>query len=372
MGSPTRIIHVPGSLPPDWGLEDLRDEISDLPLDALACDGDPMWLADQLVRMRDRARGEPPPYRLVQDGPLDSYDRTPLFRPLSGGRFDEADLVDDFRVDNQKALIAAYQSLASTDLPLQVSRPCYLDAAMFTVAGKPTWRRPLRTLDGARLALLNLPAFRGAARREIEAVRDRAATLGLAATLRWSLETPGVLYALNFPLGPLRRLVARWLAARVTEALTDIPNGQAVLHLCYGRLNGEAITQPADMAPIVEFLTALGPELERLRVSRPAVHVPVVVGAGGPPLNPAYYEHLSKLDKDWRLIAGIAHPEAKDDSLKALQLLEGAWGQPVWGVSTSCGWGGWDPARARMAFGVLRALHSQPSPFRPQTESKDA
>ena len=355
---PVRIAHVPGSLPPEWELKDLHDELDDLPVDALACDGDRMWLADQLVRMRDGVLAGPRPYRLVQDGPLDNYDRTPLFRPVSGGRFDQADLVDEGRVDSQRALVTAYETLASSGIPLQLSRPCHLDSAMFTVAGKPTWRRPLRTLNGARLALRNLSAYRAAGRREIEVAREHAATMGLEASLRWSLETPGVLYALSFPLGPARRLVVRWLAARVADALSDIPDGRAVLHLCYGRLNGEAIAQPDDMAPITEFLNALGPALARVRVSRPAVHVPVVVGQGTPPLNPTYYESLARLDKGWRLIAGLAHPEAMEDSRKALRLLESTWGQPVWGVSTSCGWGDWDAARARRAFDVLRALRT--------------
>lgn len=355
-----RIIHVPGSLPMAWELKDLYDELGDLPVDALACDGDRTWLADQLVRMRDHARAGTRPYRLVQDGQAEEYDRTPLFRPLSGGRFDAADLVDEGRIDGQRRLVDDYASLAPTGVPLQLSRPCYLDSALFTVAGKPTWRRPLRTLNGARLALFNLTAHRRAARREIEAVREHAATLGLAESLRWSLETPGALYALNFPLGPVRPLVARWLAARVADALTDVPDGRAVLHLCYGRLNGEAIVEPADMAPITAFLTALGPELEQMRVSRPAVHVPVVVGSGTPPLNPAYYAALSTLDKGWRLIAGVAHPEANVESTEALRLLESTWGQPVWGVSTSCGWGDWPPTRVRRALDVLRTLHTQP------------
>ncbi len=361
MSTVERVIHVPGSLPRTWELKDLSVELGDLPVDALACDGDRTWLADQLVRMRDQVRAGTGPFRLVQDGPADEYDRAPLFRPRSGARFDAADLVDEGRIDSQRTLVDDYASLASTGVPLQLSRPCYLDSSMFTVAGKPTWRRPLRTLNGARLALLNLAAHRRAARREIEAVREHAAGLGLAESLWWSLETPGALYALSFPLGPARRLVARWLAARVADALTDLPDGRAVLHLCYGRLNGEAIVEPADMAPITEFLTALGPELDRVRVRRPAVHVPVVVGSGTPPLDPAYYAALARLDKGWRLIAGLAHPEAMAESIEALRLLESTWGQSVWGVSTSCGWGDWDPTRVRKAFDVLRALHTQPT-----------
>ena len=87
------------------------------------------------------------------------------------------------------------------------------------------------------------------------------------------------------------------------------------------------------------------------------MHVPVVVGSGTPPLDPAYYAALSRLDKGWRLIAGVAHPEAMAESAEALRLLENTWGQPVWGVSTSCGWGDWDPTRVRKALDVLRALH---------------
>ena len=351
---------MPGSLPREWELADLHDEVGDLPIAALACDADRTWLGDQLVRMRDGARAGTRPYRLVQDGPLDRYDHTPLFRPRSGSRFAATDLVDEARIDSHRALLTAYERLGPTSVPLQLSRPCYLDTALFTVAGKPTWRRPLRTLNGARLAVRNLTAYRDAARREIGAVRDHAATMGLAKSLRWSLETPGVLYALSFPLGPARPLVLRWLAALVVDALSDLPDGRAVLHLCYGRLNGEAIAQPADTAPITEFLTALGPALRRMGVRRPAVHVPVLVGSGTPPLDPAYYESLAALDKDWRLIAGVAHPEAVEDSSVALRLLERAWGQPVWGVSTSCGWGDWDPARARRALAVLRVLHTQP------------
>jgi hypothetical protein len=358
-----RVIHIPGSLPESMDIVEL-DELLTCPpsVAVLAEDPDPHWLTDYIMRRRTEALGNDPRFRVAKDGECEDYDDAPILRPQVGRRFRADWLVDHDRINRNEQTISTLATRPDIKRDLQLSVPCYLDAAMYMVAGRPAFfRHFVRTVNGMALALANLKVFREAAMEEINAAIEHASHLEVGERLRWSLEAPSVLYALHSVPAPLRPLVTGWLAERVLHGLADIPDGRAVLHLCCGRLNGEAIVHPKTTAPMVRFLNVLGPRLDRNGITRPPVHMPIHYDSGAVRLDDRYYAPLTSLDAEWRVIAGVLNPEQPNESADSLHKVEAALGRAAYGVSTSCGWGEWRHSRALRALELLHELSKHPT-----------
>jgi predicted negative regulator of RcsB-dependent stress response len=56
-------------------------------------------------------------------------------------------------------------------------------------------------------------------------------------------------------------------------------------------------------------------------------------------VDPAFYRPLRRLDKDWRVIAGVVSPEGAQDSIRSLAMFEAAAGRTAYAVATACGLG---------------------------------
>lgn len=351
---PTRNIHLVGSLPPEitqngiaeamtWVLQQVHtiDRLNAVPVDQ-----DDRWIIQFLESLIDR-----PGFAALREGDSADYDTMPIYRPV--GKLGTSAVALD-RLDYLTSLMQAHQShgLHNDGLPLQISMPNPLDLALFVFAGKPQWRKPIRTLNGARLVLRYLSVFEQAMRDEVESILQRKQEIGFPGKLAFQLETPAVLYALNLVPAPLRPMLAKILAKQVARMIGLLPEEAVWLHLCYGDLGDKAVIEPKTVRPAVLFLN----ELARLVKVLPPVHLPIAFGDQPPPTDPAFYEPLEGLDRAWKLVAGVVDENDPAASERALELLEAASGRTTLAVATACGLGRHSAEDAIAAIALMKEL----------------
>ncbi|MFF0488407.1 hypothetical protein ACFYTQ_05225 [Nocardia sp. NPDC004068] len=327
------------------------DQSAGWPVTAIPCDLDPEWIMDYL-----RGRREHDVFEIRTPGDYADYGDFPSYG-LRKGRTLEPEHVSMGRVERIDQVLAAFDALrrerpALAEAKVQLSQPNPLDLAMFVFAGAAVSGglpvgKALRHSDVVVRALRNLPVFTEAIVRDVATVTERYGD-----RVVWQLESPIALLSMvkaqqlgaQWALGPL---VARQLAGvliRMREVGAD-----TVVHLCYGDYQHKSLLSPRDLAPAVNLLNRVAPQLRSRDIPLPPVHVPCAFGAEPAPLEPEFYTPLRKLDPAWPLIAGVVAPESEDDSLHARNLFERAANRPVHGVATACGLGRCTPETAERA-----------------------
>ncbi|MEV4597124.1 hypothetical protein AB0K15_06940 [Amycolatopsis sp. NPDC049253] len=275
--------------------------------------------------------------RVVKDGDWTAYDDTDRLaaRRLEPGQI-PLRIADDALAEFE--LLRAQGAPATTEQPLQVGVPGYLDMALFIFG-------PLGVFKHAR-------AFLEAAGAQIERVhaeqRDRVV---------FQLELPLALIAVTATPLPLRRTMAEVMASLVTRQAARAPEGTRFgVHLCFGDLGHRALRQPRSAAPMVALANAV---VRRWPAGRPLdyLHLPMSGGEEPPPTGAAFYAPLRRLRPGPAVVvAGIAH-ERQDEraQLRVRDHVETALGRPV-DLATSCGLGRRSPAEADGAVARMRSL----------------
>ncbi|WP_280422218.1 hypothetical protein [Nocardia carnea] len=302
---------------------------------------------------------------VLNPGEFDGYADFTTYGVRPGRTLEPAD-VSMNRLERIDEVVAAYQSL-QRDRPelqgvkLQIGQPHPLDLAMFVFAGGAVASGlpvglALRRSNLVVAALRQLPVFTAAALDEMREVRRRYGDLVL-----WQVESPVSLLAtvkaqqlgLLWALAPtVARQMADFLGrAREIDREHGIDDGIA-LHLCYGDYQHQSLLSPRNLAPAVTLLNRTGRLLKKDGGAAPMVHIPCAYGGHAAPVDPKFYAPLTRLDSEWKVIAGVASPD-RDASALALDLFEGAVGRTAHGVAAACGFGrhsAEDAARAATAI----------------------
>ncbi|MEU1998118.1 hypothetical protein ABZ511_27060 [Nocardia gamkensis] len=344
----TRLVHFVGSLPAplttddrevlEWFVERSRGHrLTGVPRDL-----DPTWVVEYL-RAREKHDDV---FEVVRSGDFADYADMRVYGLRRGAVLEPRHVAMD-RVDRIAKAVNAFRALRDrrpelADTGLQISQPNPLDLALFVFGGAAVadglpLGRALRHLRTVTPALRNLPVFVEAALAEMARLTADHGDL-----ITWQVESPiaqlALVKAARFGMrAPIGRLVARQLAGFL--ARTHEIGAQTIVHLCYGDYQHKELLAPRDLAPAVELLNAVARELRARAVPLPPAHIPCAYGAHPAPVDPAFYRPLRRLDKDWRVIAGVVSPEGAQDSIRSLAMFEAAAGRTAYGVATACGLG---------------------------------
>lgn len=334
-----RKIHPVGSTPPEvadpftWFFAHAGEPAN---LTQVPIDFEQYWIIDYLRSLRARNG-----FRAVRFGHYQDYEDFMVYRPTSELSWLDVSLDRGAKID---AALKAYEDLPAGKPPMQVCRAHPIDLALFTFVGSIDARHPVRTGNGARLALKHQGLYEDDLTDEVTQVNTHATAHGIDAVFQ--LEEPHVLYALNKMPPALRPAAARWLAERTARVLALLPPGRAYLHLCYGRLGGKEAVAPRNMTPVVLYLNALSRRLARSAQTLPPVHIPAAYGQHPPPIEDDYYAPLTQLDAAWEIIAGVAGPGMATQSHTALKLMETHAGRQALAVTSRCGMGDYTEPQA--------------------------
>ncbi|WP_159929917.1 MULTISPECIES: hypothetical protein [Nocardia] len=344
----TRLVHFVGSLPAPLMTDDrgvlewfVRHSGGHM-LTGVPRDLDPNWVVEYL---RDRAKYSDV-FEVVRSGDFADYADMRVYGIRRGVTLEPRHVAMD-RVDRIGAAVTAFRAMRTrhpelVDTRLQVSQPNPLDLAMFVFGGAAVADglpvgRALRHLRTVTPALRNLPVF-------VEAVLAEMARLQAdhGDVITWQVESPIAQLALvkAARLGVqtlVGRLVAQQLAGFLAGA-HDI-GAQTVLHLCYGDYRHKELLAPRSLAPAVNLLNVVARLLRARAVPLPPAHIPCAYGAHPAPVDPAFYRSLRRLDRDWRVIAGVVSSAGAEDSIRSLELFEAGAGRTAYGVATACGLG---------------------------------
>ncbi|MQY20500.1 hypothetical protein [Nocardia macrotermitis] len=363
----TRYAHFVGSVPTElmtgdgavlrWFADSSSGNVTGLP-----CDLDPDWIMQYL---RDRGKHQDA-FEIVRGGDYADYSDFPSYGVRRGVRLEPRHVSMD-RLERIGAVVTAFDALRETrpdlrDTKLQLSQPNPLDLAMFVFAGAAVSNGfplgpALRRSNLIVAALRALPVFTQAVLAEIAAVNDRYGD-----RVVWQVESPFAL------LGMVKadQLGSRWAAApllsrQLSGLLTGIHElgARSVVHLCYGDYQHKSLLSPRSLAPAVTLLNHTAGHLLASGTPLPAVHIPCAYGSAPAPLEPAFYAPLRRLDPEWKIIAGVASPEAEADSAQALRLFEEAAGRTAYGVATACGLGRCNVAEAQRAAATMARLTTE-------------
>lgn len=362
-----RKIYLPGSLPPEvmdrgdtgameWVMHQMERANgnargADAELMAMVCDQDDRWIIEYMdnVTLRDEA------FAVIRDGNSADYDDMPIVKPIRKLRPQDVSM---FRIVDIKAMINAHRQLGlAGKIPLQLSFPNRLDLALFLFVGRlqfgrwhgiPTLKHPWRTLRGIWYTLRYLPVFKEAQQQEINQIEE----IDTNGVIRFNVESPAVLYALNLVPKFMRRMVSWLLAKQIAGVLNDLPMRGTVLHLCYGNLDDTEVIQPGTIAEPVMFIRSLA----RQTSDRPFVHIPCAYGNHPAPTDPGYYKALRKVGPDWKLIAGVVDEHALKGSREALIAFETALRRPAYGIGPACGYGRHSELDAKVGIQVAASI----------------
>jgi hypothetical protein len=351
-----REIHLVGSLPPDIttaGAESamfwVLDQVGDSALTSIPCDQDARWIIQYLDDLAGRMT-----FASIRQGASEGYDDMPIYRPLAEVTPDDVSMR---RMPYLMTLLKTHQKLGLHEkgLPLQISMPNPLDLSLFTFCGRPTLRHPLRTLSGAYLALRHLRTFEEALAAEVTELEKWRKEYSFEGDIHFELESPAVIFALTLVPPFLRPVAATWLSRQVARVIGLLPQGQIILHLCVGGLRKKAITKPKNLRSVVSFLNKLAPRVKVL----PPVHIPVSFGDEPPTTDPSFFEPLERLNKDYRLIAGVVAEHDPMASQRALELFEAHSGRTAWAIGAPCGLGRHTAEDAATSIEVTKTLTSE-------------
>ncbi|MEV0296237.1 hypothetical protein [Nocardia sp. NPDC050710] len=344
----TRYVHYVGSLPEELMTGDRAvmewfvDRSEGWPVTAVPCDLDPDWILQYLHARKDHADV----FEVVRAGEFADYSDFPSYG-LRSGRVLEPRHVAMNRDERIGEVVSAFESLRrdrplSTETKIQISQPNPLDLAMFVFAGAAVSDGlpvgpALRRSDLVVAALRHLPVFTEAVLQEMTEVIARHGD-----RVVWQLESPIALLGMvkaqqlhsQWAVG---RLVARQLAG-ILGRMHEI-GAETVVHLCFGDYQHKSLLTPRSLDPAVILLNHTARLLNKRGIPLPAVHIPCAYGADPAPLDPDFYAALSRLDPDWRVIAGVVSPDSVEGSAQALALFERASGRTAYGVATACGLG---------------------------------
>jgi hypothetical protein len=300
------------------------------------------WIANIAESLRTH-----PDLDVRRDGHWTSYDDVLDFRVRRGHRLRGRDLdlqhVEPHRVGRLVLDALHAEGAVPADLRFQVGLPGDLDLATF--------------LMGRRGGLVHRRAFTDALLSEIEDIHSADGS-----EVVFQLEIPLELVLVAMAPGRLRPVVARWLAAGITELARRAPVGARFgLHLCLGDLQHRALAHPQDAGPAVMLANAIA---RRWPAGRPLdyVHIPLAAGEEPPSLDPRAYEPLGRLrlPVGTRLVAGFLHERLPSAEHRAiLAAIENVVGHEV-DVAASCGLGrrGHEAAVATVDRGVELCLVS--------------
>lgn len=363
-----RALHFVGSLPAEVSADAERamtwilagaggHELTALPYE------EPLWINGWQIALRDVTEGDGrrKVFDILADGTGSRYDNLPMYRVARGVRL-RPEHVALGRVPQVEAKLPVVRRLRDAHgrpgLRHQVSLPSPLDLALFTLVSP---RTPASAATRARALagmLRTYRVFRDAVVGEVTELHARYGD-----DLVYQVETPSVLVGLWSVPAALRPAVAGVLARQLAGVLTAVPPGAAmVLHLCYGDLAHTSLVRPGSLEPAVTFLNALARRLRRTGRDLPAAHVPAAFGDQKPPLDPAFYRPLARLDPGYRLYAGVADHEDAEVSRAALDRFETAAGRRAEAVATACGMGREPLALAETAVAVCRSLAGAATP----------
>lgn len=305
-------------------MEWITDQVGDHRLTTLPCDLDPDWIVAYLRTLAER-----PVFVVKRPGEYTGYEDMRTYGVRRGHKLRPADVSMD-RKDALRKTLEEFRALRAerpelAGVRLQLSLPNPLDLAIFVFEGRP-W-----------LSLRYLPVF-------TQAIVDEVTTLTavVGQDVVWQLEAPSVLVGMDMAkrLPGGRALAARLLARQVAGLLTRLPaDAPMILHLCYGNLGNTELVAPRDLGPAVEYLNLLAPALRRRGRPLPPVHIPAAYGAHPSPRTEEFYRPLRRLDREWRVIAGIATATDPEGSAESLKLLEAAADREAYAVATACGLG---------------------------------
>lgn len=368
----SRYAHFVGSLPGelmtggdravlDWFLERSDGQ----PLTGLPCDLDPDWI---VAYLRDRAE-HVDVLEVLRPGEFDGYSDFPTYG-VRAGRTLEPRHVSMDRLERIGEVVSAFDAL-QRDRPelagakLQISQPHPLDLAMFVfaggaVAGGLPVGLALRRSKLVLAALRHLPVFTDAILAELAEVRRRYGNRIVV-----QVESPFTLLSMVkaqelHAVPALAPIIARQLAGFLEKVheidrVHEIDTG-TIVHLCYGDYQHESLLSPKDLTPAVSLLNRTATLLRRREVPLPPVHIPCAYGSHPAPLDFEFYAPLRKLDRDWRVIAGVVSPDPAETSADALTVFEQAAGGAAYGVASACGLGRCSVETASTAAATTVAL----------------
>lgn len=281
---------------------------------------------------------EHPDVELVREGRWTGYEDVPRFRLKRGhrlrGRALDLGYLTAFR-ESYPVFRRLKAEWNRPDLRFQVGLAGAIDLALFTFG-------PLGLIP-------NLPAFESAIRRESAQIARES-----DGDVTFQVEVPAELAFVIRAPGPVRPVLAAWLASRIRRLMV-LPADQAWygIHLCLGDMNHEKLVDTADLSPQATLAGAIArrvPPGVRLEF----VHVPFGGGSEPPPDDERYYAPLSKLAlaSTSRFIAGLVHDDLDVVATgRRIRQTERALGQRV-DIATSCGLGRRSPELATATMGV--------------------
>jgi len=336
----SRYLHFVGTMPQfadarmamAWQLDELRGRLRRLS----GGETGPrlLWIAaliDELARL--------PQIQTVHSGKWTGYDDAVRLAVRRGARLSAEDIplrLAEHALE-ELAVLRENGSPATSELPLQIGVPCYLDLALFIFGPLGVIRHRRMFLDAIAGQLADIHAQAG----------DRVV---------YQLETPVALVAVTGTPPPLRAAMARLIAGLVLRQVARAPRGSRFgVHLCLGDLGHRALRQLNTADPVVRLANAIArrwPTGRRLEY----LHLPMSGGDLPPTTDAAFYAPLRGLRVGADVVAGIAH-EGQDRTaqLAVRTLVERATGTTV-DIATSCGLGRRTPEQAEQAIAAMRAL----------------
>lgn len=318
-------VHLVGSLPEALGADALTgmrwilDQVGHAPLTAMPFDSDHRWIIRWLEQLRNVDALE-----TVRGGDSRGYDDMPYYRIKPGGQLSPADLSFGLvarTADAMRARNALIKVGHAVPVLVQVGVPNALDRALFASGGPDN-------LDEW------LPTMQASLRDEVAEVADRWGD-----SVLFQLESPAILvYYQQTPRSQWPGCTTR-LVDQVAGVFDAAPRANWLLHLCYGDLEHRALIEPADLDAPVRFLNALSDHLADTRTAMPAAHLPIAFGDQPPSTDARFYEALTNLRRDVRIVGGVVDEAAPDATHTAVKLMVAALNGPLAGIAAACGHG---------------------------------
>ena len=321
----TRSAHLVGSLPGEdtsdamqLALGKLGGHLRTLP------DGETGERHHWIIHIIDALRRHPD-LELKKEGDWSDYDKTPVLR-VSKGHTLRGDSLDFGHVATFEESWPTFQRLreerGETSLAFQAGVPGDFDMALFTL--------------GPLGAFRHRAAFRNATVREIREIYRRGGK-----DVVFQIEVPAELIFVARMPGPLRPLMARFLARGVARLARESPAGARFgVHLCLGDMNHRSLASLTDATPVVLLANAI---VKAWPAGRPLefIHAPFAAAQKVPRTDAAWYAPLTelRLPARTRFIAGFVHEDQDlEEQRRIRSLIEKNVGRQV-DVATSCGLG---------------------------------
>jgi hypothetical protein len=266
-----------------------------------------------------------PDLALKKEGDWSDYDKTPVLRIRKGHTL-RGETLDFGHVATFEESFPTFLRLRDQNgdpsLAFQAGVPGDFDMALFTL--------------GPLGAFRHRAAFRNATVREIREIYRRGGK-----DVVFQIEVPAELIFVARMRGPLRPLMARFLARGVARLARDSPAGARFgVHLCLGDMNHRSLASLTDATPVVLLANAI---VKAWPAGRPLefIHAPFAAAVKVPRTDAAWYAPLTelRLPSRTRFIAGFAHEDQDLEEQRRIRaLIEANVGREV-DVATSCGLG---------------------------------